>query len=122
MTAFDGGITASEVRYLPGLLLMVGVGCAFAVIAATFLTSFYLFVFGMPVAALMRKRLNGPVGLAVSIMVAAFAALVFMGLFSVHPEQLLDYDWKGAGLIFAYALPAGILYRRTVLSLLAELD
>lgn len=121
-SVFSGENVMGEAHYLLLILVVVGVGTVFAVIAATFIASFYLLVFGMPVAALMRNKLRGPIGIAITVAVALFAASVFMGVFSVAPERWFDLNWEGAAMILAYALPAGFLYRKTVLSLLEELD
>lgn len=92
----------------------LGIGLMMTLVGTVF-CAFYIALFGVPVAWLLRGRLDTPFGLgvAMAIAVAAGAASVgvIVGLAPLGTEHLL----LGA-LISAYALPAGILYRRAVLA------
>ena len=98
-------------KIIPGLALAL----MMAIIIATVLCAFYIGLVGAPLAALLGQRLDSRFGLAVAVLSAVIAAIVALAAFGLWP--LFDTpDWQFALLVFAYALPAGLLYRRAVLA------
>lgn len=88
-----------------------------ALIAATFLVAFYLFVFGLPIALLLGDRIRHPLALAVALVDAVLAAAIatggsWLGVFEA--DKLLS---PAFGVVLAFALPAGFLYRRNVITM-----
>ena len=84
------------------------------IIIATVLCAIYIGVVGVPIAALLGARLNTPAGLAVAVGAALATGLAAMVVFGFRP-LFGEVDWQFALMVFAYALPAGLLYRRAVL-------
>ena len=84
------------------------------VIVATVACAFYIGIVGVPLAALLGARLGTPLGLAVALgaaLVTGLAAMVAFGGWPMSGEA----GWLFALMVFAYALPAGLLYRRAVI-------
>ena len=98
-------------KIIPGVVI----AGMFAIIIATVLCAFYIGLVGVPLAALLGKRLGSPLGFAVAAASAFMTGVAANAIFGVWP--LFDTpDWQFALLVFAYALPAGLLYRRSVLT------
>jgi len=91
----------------------LGVGA----IAATFIVTFYLCIFGLPIAVLLGDRIRHPLALAIS-MVDALAGAIFattgskLGMFGGD-----DPSPEAFALVLCFALPAGYLYRRNIIAL-----
>ncbi len=85
------------------------------IIIATVFCAIYIGVVGVPIAALFGARLDTPAGLAVAIGAALATGLAAMVVFGFRP-LFGEVDWQFALMVFAYALPAGLLYRRAVLA------
>jgi hypothetical protein len=85
------------------------------IIIATVLCATYIGVVGVPIAALLGARLDTPTGLAVAVGAALATGLAAMVVFGFRP-LLGEVDWQFALMVFAYALPAGLLYRRAVIN------
>ncbi len=98
-------------QIIPGALL----ASVIAIIVATVLCAFYIALVGLPLAALLGHRLGSPLGLGVAVLSAVLTGIAVMGVFGVWP-LFGSPDWLFALLVFAYALPAGLLYRRAVLT------
>jgi hypothetical protein len=84
------------------------------IIIATVLCAIYIGVVGVPIAALLGARLDTPAGLAVAVGAALATGLAAMVVFGFRP-LFGEVDWPFALMVFAYALPAGLLYRRAVI-------
>ena len=98
-------------KIIPGVI----VAGVIAIIIATVLCEFYIGLVGAPLAALLGQRLDSRFGLALAVLSAVITAIVALAAFGLWP--LFDTpDWQFALLVFAYALPAGLLYRRAVLT------
>ncbi len=98
-------------KIIPGVI----VAGVIAIIIATVLCAFYIGLVGAPLAALLGQRLDSRFGLALAVLSAVITAIVALAAFGLWP--LFDTpDWQFALLVFAYALPAGLLYRRAVLT------
>jgi hypothetical protein len=98
-------------QLIPGVI----VAGFFTVIVATAFCAFYIGLVGLPLAALLGQRLDSPFGLALAVLAALSAGIAAMAVFGVWP--LFDTpDWQFAVLVLAYAVPAGLLYRRAVLT------
>jgi hypothetical protein len=98
-------------KLIPGVI----VAGVIAIIIATVLCAFYIGLVGAPLAALLGHRLDSRLGLTVAVASAVITAIVALAAFGMWP--LFDTpDWQFALLVFAYALPAGLLYRRAVLT------
>lgn len=98
-------------KLIPGVALAL----MMAITIATVLCAFYIGLVGAPLAALLGHRLHSRFGLAVAVLSAVITAIVALAAFGLWP--LFDTpDWQFALLVFAYALPAGLLYRRAVLT------
>ncbi|MGB3470440.1 MAG: hypothetical protein WBA51_06445 [Erythrobacter sp.] len=83
----------------------------FATIAGTLFATFYIAAFGLPLALLMRHHLSNRFAVLVVLATSTLA-----GVTAVH--YLTDSGDAEAiiyGFVFAYALPAGIAYRRAIL-------
>jgi hypothetical protein len=85
------------------------------IIVATVFCAIYIGVVGVPIAAWLGARLETPTGLAVAVGAALATGLAAMAIFGFRP-LLGEVDWQFALMVFAYALPAGLLYRRAVLN------
>ena len=85
------------------------------IIIATVFCAIYIAVVGVPIAAFLGGRLDTPAGLAVAVGAALVAGLAAMAAFGFRP-LFGEVDWQFALMVFAYALPAGLLYRRAVLN------
>lgn len=95
------------------------IGLAIAVTAATFVTGFYLAVFGLPFAILLGERIRHPLALGFSLLDASVGAVV-----AVTGGRLGILTSEGDGLpigllliVLCFALPAGYLYRRNVIAM-----
>ncbi len=96
---------------IPGLLFLMlittTIGTAFC--------AFYIAIVGVPIAWLLGRRLAAPLGLAVAVGIAVLAGAVLGSAFWAAPVF-----GNGGGLfalmVMAYALPAGLFYRRSVLT------
>jgi len=98
-------------KIIPGVI----VAGVIAIIIATVLCAFYIGLVGAPLASLLGQRLDTRFGLALAVLSAVITAIVALAAFGLWP--LFDTpDWQFALLVFAYALPAGLLYRRAVLT------
>ena len=98
-------------KLIPGVALAV----MMAITISTVVCAFYIALVGAPLAALLGHRLESQFGLALAVLSAVITAMVALAAFGLWP--LFDTpDWQFALLVFAYALPAGLLYRRAVLT------
>jgi hypothetical protein len=96
-------------------ILGLGLLAFFTIIIATVFCAVYIALIGVPLASLMGRRLATPLGLVVACLAALSAGTIASAAFGVWP--LFDTpDWRFALLVFAYALPAGLLYRRAVIN------
>lgn len=83
----------------------------FGTIAGTLFATFYIAAFGLPLALVMRHHLSNRYA-----MLAVLVTSTVAGVTAVH--YLIDSGDAEAiayGFVFAYALPAGITYRRAIL-------
>ncbi len=101
-------------------VFLVGIGLAITVgtIGGTFITAWYIAIFGLPVALLLRNRLRSGLGLVLAI-ATAIAAAYFASLtvsFSGKPV------WEPSVLVLCFAIPAGLIYRRNIIALSDELE
>ncbi len=80
----------------------------------TMICAFYIAVVGVPVAWLFGRKLATRVGLFVAIGTALVAGAGAGGIIGVRSLSN-ELEWLFALLVFAYALPAGLFYRRAVL-------
>jgi hypothetical protein len=107
------GFSPSELSLwaIPGLLFLLlvitTIGTAFC--------AFYIAIVGVPVAWLLGRRLNTPLGLGVAVGLAALSGAALGSAFWVAPV-FGDGGWLFALMVMAYALPAGLFYRQAVLS------
>lgn len=100
-----------------GGLILFGFALAIATIAAIFVVAFYLCVFGLPLAVLLGHRIGHPLALGISLLDAAAGALVAT---TGSKLGFLGADEFSAGAfaaVLCFALPAGYLYRRTIIAL-----
>ena len=85
------------------------------IIIATVFCAIYVGLVGVPLAALLGRRLETPLGLVVAIGAAVLAGGAATAAFGVRP-LFSTPDWQFSLMVFAYALPAGLFYRRAVLT------
>lgn len=115
------GATALIANGLPNPVLALQMALATIMVAfipiiiATVFCAIYIGVVGVPIAALLGARLDTPTGLAVAVGAALATGLAAMAVFGFRP-LFGEVDWPFALMVFAYALPAGLLYRRAVLN------
>jgi len=108
----DEGMAFAAVSFwaIPGLLfwmlITTTIGTAFC--------AFYIAIVGVPVAWLLGRRLAAPLGLGVAVCLAVLAGAVLGSAFWASPV-FGDGGWLFALIVMAYALPAGLFYRRAVL-------
>lgn len=95
-----------------------GLGTLFLLMLATIIASgfcaFYIVLIGVPLAWLLGRRLATPLGLALAVAGAVAGALMAAALFDAWPFGT-DVGWPFTAMVTAYALPAGLLYRKAVL-------
>ena len=106
------------------MLPAMGFMLAFATIAAGFVTAFYLFVIGLPVALLLRERIRSPASLfficPLIILAAGFVHYrTFGGLLS-DGDPLATLP--SMALVLVFAIPAGLLYRHYIIAMMDEVD
>ncbi len=97
--------------FVPGFLLVMFMMTT----VATVFCALHVALVGVPLASLLGGRLHTPAGLALAITGAVSSALVACAVYGIWPfgsEETLAIT----GMVFAYALPAGLLYRRAVLN------
>lgn len=107
---------------IPGLALLTLVIATMS----TVFCAFYIALVGVPVAWLLGRRLDSPLGLAAAVGVALLMGAGTSRLFWSAPVFEQDW-WIFTLMVMAHALPAGLFYRRAVidarsLSLFAEPD
>ena len=95
-------------------------GLPLGTFVGTFLVAGYLLLFGLPIALLFHSRLRGLAGLTLSIGTALLASLVAFAAFFGSVGRLTDISWHAPALVLAFALPAALLYRHSVILLLDE--
>jgi hypothetical protein len=97
-----------------GLVMIIFAGLIMMAIG-TVVSAMFVALIGVPVALAMGRRLGSPLGMTV----AAAAALVtggFLGSAFWSAPLFEDDGPLFAAMILAYALPAGLFYRRAVLT------
>lgn len=109
----DAGL--SGLSELVGGVFALGFVAMIVMLVATVFCAFYIGLLGLPIAALMGRRLERPEGLAVALGTAFAGALVATAIFEAWPFGPIE-SWSFGVLVLAYALPAGVLYRQSVLS------
>lgn len=82
---------------------------------ATVVCALHVALVGVPLAWLLGDRLSTNAGLALAITCAVSSALVVCALYGIWPFGS-DETPGITAMVFAYALPAGLLYRRAVLN------
>lgn len=100
---------------LAGGIFALGLIAVIVVLVATVPCAFYIGLVGLPIAALMGRRLERPEGLAVALGAAFAGALVSTFVFEAWPFGPAE-SWPFGALVLVYALPAGVTYRQSVLS------
>ena len=99
-----------------------------SLVAATFVTAFYLTIFGLPVAWMLGKRIRHRGAwlliLPAILASAAFASHWLLGDYSNQMDDWRTFDPIPFVIVLGFALPAGFFYRQNVISMLdeAELD
>ncbi len=97
-------------------------GLPLGIFFGTIFVALYLLVFGAPVALLFRSRLHGLEGIGLSIGTALLSSLIAFAAIFGSVGRLASMGWQAPAILLAYAIPAGILYRRSVIMLLEEPD
>jgi hypothetical protein len=87
----------------------------FMMVVGTLYCAFYIGIVGLPIAALMGRNLERPQGLAAAFGAAFAGALLVTGVFGFWPFGPAE-SWPFGTLVLTYSLPAGVTYRRSVLS------
>jgi hypothetical protein len=100
--------------FLASVLILVILAIPVMAVAAVFCMIFMALI-GVPIAWMMGRRLETRIGLlaAVALPIVAGAALgtsLQSGLLGIDPP------WAYLAIMLAYALPAGLIYRRSVLT------
>ncbi|MCK0127292.1 hypothetical protein [Erythrobacter sp. F6033] len=96
-----------------GFLVFVGLGT----IVGTFFCAFYIALVGMPIAALLGPRIETPAAAVISVLAAIATSYVAASLLAGDFEHWEPRDkWGLIGFALAYAIPAGLLYRKAVIS------
>lgn len=116
---FVSGVTNGDWPDLIDLPLgMIGLGAAliFMTIISTVFCAFYVALIGAPLAWLMGPRLGSATGLIVAIIAALSAGFIALAAVGAWPFADGILAWQVVTMTVVYALPAGIFYRRDVLS------
>lgn len=100
---------------------MAGLALGLGVVLAAFVVGFYLALFGLPVALLLGRHIHHPWALAVALIDAAGSAFIAttgsrLGLLGD------DFAWRGFLMVLLFAVPAGYLYRRSVIAFREEAE
>lgn len=99
------------------MLVLGGLAIGLGTLAGSIAVAVYLLIFGVPIALLFRHRLNGRLGVAISIIFAAIAsAFAYVRFF----DGLYEMSYEALAIVLAFAVPAALLYWRSVLNLLEE--
>ncbi|QUL37758.1 hypothetical protein [Erythrobacter sp. JK5] len=81
----------------------------------TVFCAFYIAVIGAPLAMLLGERIERPVGLAIALVAALLAGGLAAAILTGSGFDLGQIEsWYGIAATLAYAIPAGLLYRRSV--------
>ena len=99
-------------------LLGLGLGITVGTIGGTFVVAWYIAIFGLPVALILRNRLRSGLGLALA-MATAIAAAYFANVTLSFPG---GPGWEPSVLVLCFAIPAGLIYRRNIIALSDELE
>ena len=105
-----------------GFLLGGGIALLLATAAATFITGWYLLFFGLPIAFLLGERIRHGGALAISMLVALAAAFFAVDWIWGWSRPLEDSPWGPLFTVLCFALPAGFLYRRSIIMMLDEIE
>ena len=94
----------------------------FGIFIGTFLVAGYLVMFGAPMALLLRSRLDSALGVALSAGTALLASLIAYAAMFDGFDRPFNLAWEASAIVLAFALPAALLYHRSVVLLLEEPD
>ena len=98
-------------------LFFLTIALAIGTVAATFIATFYLCIFGLPIAVLLGDRIRHPLALGVSL-VDAIAGAIFAATGSkLGIAGAGEFSLEFFALVLCFALPAGYLYRRNIIAL-----
>lgn len=103
------GLNALPATVLYLLLLAIPV-----MACATVFCMIFIAMIGVPVAWLMGTRLGTTTGLIIATALATSTAMVLGAMLETLPLGL-EPRWAFSAIVLAYALPAAIFYRRSVL-------
>ena len=104
------------------VIAAAGLGLGLAIVLGSFVVAFYLSLLGLPVALLLGRYLHYPWALAIALVDAAGSAFLVatgtrLGIFGNDSFSLPAFL-----MILGFALPAGYLYRRSVIALRDEAE
>ncbi len=101
-----------SVGFIFGLPLLLALGT----IVGTVFCAFYIGLVGAPIAALLGDRIAEPYSIAFSLVAALTTSYVATSLLVGNFVNWTLDMWPLVGLAIAYSVPAGLLYRRFVIS------
>lgn len=115
----------SNIWELVSLLVLTGFSLCLATIAGTFVSAFYIALFGFPVAWILGNRIRHPVAIGAALLSAfvgtAFAFWVLGGAWWTDGDGQEQGIWSNGLLpILCFAIPAGLIYRNFVIKALDE--
>ena len=90
---------------------------AIGTVAATFIATFDLCLFGLPIAVLLGDRIRHPLALGVSLVDAVAGALFAATGSKLGIAGEGDFSLEFFALVLCFALPAGYIYRRNIIAL-----
>ncbi|MDP5103783.1 MAG: hypothetical protein NWP98_07640 [Erythrobacter sp.] len=106
---------APDPAFLFVAIPLLGLVAIFIITIATVTCALYIALVGVPLASLLGRRLETPTGLVVAGLAALLAGFGATAMFPARPPFSAP-DWQYSAMVLAYALPAGLLYRRAVLT------
>ncbi|MFM7404090.1 MAG: hypothetical protein ACKO1N_08370 [Erythrobacter sp.] len=104
-------LTDVSVWAIPALVVLM----LLMTLIGAFICALYIALVGVPVAFLLGRRLDGPIGLSVAVGIAlatGLASAIGLATNSLWEENA----WIFPALVTVYALPGGLFYRREVLA------
>ena len=116
------GVPVEDAGDLFAMLVMGGIALLLGWVAAIFIVSFYLLLFGMPVALLLGDRIRHPLALGVALIDAAISAALVVSGSALDLLEGGAFHVRTFAIVLCFALPAGYLYRRSVIAFRDEAE
>ena len=107
------GFAASD---LVGVVMMFCFVTMVGTMAGMIVSAIYILLIGLPMALLMRRRIGSRAMLVATILVAILVGLLVSWLLMTPIWGVQEDRWLLAAVALCYTIPAGIAYRRAIIT------